>query len=190
MKRPKSRVSVLALAAVGLGAVAAAGLAFAARPGRNAHVPQPAKAVDIDRYAGRWFELGRYDNRFEHDCEGVTADYAKRSDGLIEVINTCHDKAPDGPTRTSRGRAKIVPGSNGAKLKVSFFGPFFVGDYWVLDHADDYAWSIVGGGSGRFLWLLSRVPAPPAAFRADLIRRAAALGYDPAAIRETRQLPP
>ena len=30
------------------------------------------------------------------------------------------------------------------------------GDYWVLDHADDYSWSIVGEGSGRYLWLLSR----------------------------------
>ncbi|MGH1558310.1 lipocalin family protein [Caulobacter segnis] len=34
------------------------------------------------------------------------------------------------------------------------------GDYWVLDHADDYSWSIVGEGSGGILWLLSRRACP------------------------------
>ncbi len=42
------------------------------------------------------------------------------------------------------GKAKVVEGSNNTKLKVSFFGPFYLGDYWILDHADDYSWSIVG----------------------------------------------
>ena len=34
------------------------------------------------------------------------------------------------------GRARVVDKATNAKLKVSFFGPFW-GDYWVLDHAED-----------------------------------------------------
>lgn len=44
-------------------------------PVGNANVPQPAKAVDLAQYVGRWYEIARYENGFEKGCEGVTADY-------------------------------------------------------------------------------------------------------------------
>jgi len=78
-----------------------------------------------------------------------------------------------------------VAGSGNAKLKVSFFGPFYVGDYWVLDHADDYSWSIVGEPSGRYLWLLSRSAEPSPQTRRLIEDRARALGYDTSLIRPT-----
>jgi apolipoprotein D and lipocalin family protein len=159
-----------------------------AGPSGNPKPPQPAKSVDLDRYVGRWYEVARYDMRFEKGCEGVTADYSKRPDGLIRVLNTCHQGAVDGPVKTSEGKAKVVDPATNAKLKVSFFGPFW-GDYWVLDHADDYSWSIVGEGSGKYLWLLARKP-PTDLEREALTARARALGYDTAMLRPTKQLAP
>ena len=179
-----------ALAALALTCAAALSLTgcgpLARGPIGNGAVPQPAKPVDLGRYAGTWYELGRYENAFERDCEGVTAEYRPLAGGEIEVINTCHKGGPDGPAKIARGRAKVVAGSGDAKLKVSFFGPFF-GDYWVLDHADDYAWSIVGEPSGRYLWILSRSPRPAPAGQAELTARAHDLGYDTRLIRPTRQ---
>ena len=64
-----------------------------------------------------------------------------------------------------------MPDTGNAKLKVAFIGPFFVGNYWVLDHAEDYAWSIVGEGSRRFLWVLTREPVPSSDLQAELIER-------------------
>jgi len=157
-------------------------------PSGNAAVPQPAKPVDLERYLGRWYELARYENRFERGCEGVTAEYSQRPDGMIGVLNTCREGAPDGKARAAEGRAKVVEGSDGAKLKVAFFGPFF-GDYWVLDRADDYSWAIVGEPSGRFLWILSRDPAPGQAVVDGHIARAAALGYDTTMIKRVAQPP-
>ena len=79
-----------------------------------------------------------------------------------------------------------MPGSDNAKLKVSFFGPFYVGDYWVLDHADDYSWSIVGEPSGRYLWLLSRTAQPDELTRNTIEARTRALGYDWSMVRMTQ----
>lgn len=155
-------------------------------PVGNPAVPQPAKSVDLNRYAGLWYEIGRYENGFERGCEGVTAQYALRDDGLIGVTNTCRQGAVDGPIKTAQGKAKVVAGAQNAKLKVSFFGPFYLGDYWVLDRADDYAWSIVGEPSGRYLWLLSRTAQPSAQTRATIMERTQALGYDLSLVRETR----
>ena len=150
----------------------------------NTAVPQPAKPVELSRYLGHWYELARYEQGFQKDCDGVTADYALRDDGKVEVVNTC--RKPDGSVKQATGKAKVVDTATGAKLKVSFFGPFY-GDYWVLDHADDYSWSIVGEASGRYLWLLSREENPGAAKLAMLVERAKAMGYDTSMLRITRQ---
>ncbi|KQR76439.1 lipocalin [Burkholderia sp. Leaf177] len=168
----------------GLGVLAACASAGNNKSG-NDDVPEPAKAVDLDRYLGQWYEFARYENRFERGCEAVTANYAKREDGLISVINSCRKGSVNGAPKSVEGKAKIVADSNNAKLKVSFFGPFYVGDYWVLDHADDYTWSIVGEPSGRYLWILTREAKPSAQLRTALIDRARKLGYDVTLLRET-----
>ena len=150
----------------------------------NRSVPQPRKSVDLQRYLGRWYEIARYEQSFEKGCEGVTADYGLRPDGVINVVNRC--RKPDGKTHKARGKAKVVDKETNAKLKVSFFRPFY-GDYWVLDHADDYSWSIVGEPSGRYLWILAREPTPTEAKVSDLIRRVRTLGYDTSMLLRTKQ---
>ena len=158
---------------------------FQAGPVGNATVPQPAKAVDLDRYLGRWYEFGRYEAGFQKGCEAVTAEYSLHDDGTISVLNSCRKGGVDGKLDTATGKAKIVDGSQNAKLKVSFFGPFY-GDYWVLDRADDYSWAIVGEPSGRYLWMLTRTAKPDAATRAMLEGRVKALGYDWSLVRLTQ----
>jgi apolipoprotein D and lipocalin family protein len=181
-------VAALAAAAAGIGAWALRE-AFFAGPVGNRSVPEPAKPVDLSRYVGRWYEMARYENRFERGCEAVTAQYSLRDDGLIDVVNTCGKEVDNGKARISRGKAKVVEGSGNAKLKVSFLGPFYVGDYWVLDHADDYSWSIVGEPSGRYLWILTRQRAPDEFTRQMLMQRVRSLGYDDTLVRPTQQAP-
>ena len=163
-------------------------LACVGRPTGNMAVPDPTKPVDLERYAGRWYELARYENRFETGCEGVTADYRVRPDGKVGVVNTCRQGAADGPTKSTEGYAEVVEGSNGAKLKVTFFWPFY-GDYWVLDRGGDYGWAIVREPSGEYLWILSRDPTPGKAVLDGHLERAKELGYDLGLVRITEQPP-
>ncbi|MFN0023347.1 MAG: lipocalin family protein [Parvularculaceae bacterium] len=143
---------------------------------RRADPPLEAvERVDLDRYLGRWYEIARLPNNFQKNCEAVTATYSMRDDGLIKVVNQCGAFAGSKP-REAIGRAKIVDAATNAKLKVSFFGPFW-GDYWVIDLKDDYSRAIVGEPSGRYLWVLSREPAIPEAERAELLTTLDRLGY-------------
>lgn len=180
----KLLIPALVLGALGALALSGCTTVFSKHPVGNRAVPEPAKAVEISRYLGRWYELARYEQGFQKDCEGVSADYARREDGMISVLNRC--RKPDGTIKDAKGRAKIVDPATNAKLKVSFFGPFY-GDYWVLDHADDYSWSIVGEPSGRYLWILSRDATPGQARLNELIGRVRALGYDTSMLRITQQ---
>lgn len=150
-------------------------------PVGNASVPEPAKSVDVQRYMGRWYEQYRYEASFQKDMDSVTALYTLKSDGTVRVENSGIRKGK--PTEAT-GKAKIVDTTTNAKLKVSFFGPFY-GDYWVLDHGDDYEWSIVGEPSGRYLWVLTREEKPSADFLSSLEVRVKNLGYNWNLIRKT-----
>lgn len=161
--------------------------ACAGGPVGNSDVPEPAKSVDLQRYSGLWYEFARYENRFEQDCEAVTAEYAPSPDGPIAVKNSCREATIDGPLKVSEGKARPAGDPKGAKLKVSFFGPALMTNYWVLDRGENYEWAIVGEGSGRFLWILTREPQPSAERRVELIARAKSLGYDTDMLRYTEQ---
>ena len=185
---PKLTIAALALLIAGLGVVSNVRRSKR-RSTRHLAPPVPAKSVDLDRYLGLWHEFARYDSWFEHNDEGVTAEYSLRPDGLIRVVNASRSGSPTGRRRWAEARARVVPGSGNAKLKVAFFGPFFIGNYWVLDHAEDYAWSIVGEGSRRYLWILTRAAVPPPDLQAMLIDRVRSLGYDTTMLHLTQQPP-
>ena len=146
------------------------------------------ESVDIERYLGRWYEIARFPNNFEEGCEGVTAEYDLRPDGLISVINTCRKGATDGKAEVAKGRARVVDEVTNAKLEVSFFGPFW-GDYWILYLAEDYSLSLVGEPSGRYLWILSRTPEISPEHRQAAIGTLNALGYNTEALYFTKQPP-
>jgi apolipoprotein D and lipocalin family protein len=184
----KKRIPLLIAWAAGVLALSAC--AYRGGPVGNAAVPQPARPVALEAYLGKWYEYARYEAPFQKGCEAVTADYSRRDDGLIRVVNSCRQGGVDGKLKQAAGKARIVDGGEGAKLKVSFFGPFY-GDYWVLDRGEPgldgrYPWSIVGEPSGRFLWLLTREPRPDPANAALIEARAAELGYDLSLLRRTR----
>jgi apolipoprotein D and lipocalin family protein len=159
---------------------------FEKGPVGNSHVPEPAKSVELKPYLGRWYEIARYEAGFQKGCEFVTADYSLRTDGKIKVVNSCRRGGPDAPLDSVEGQAYVVDGSQNAKLRVSFFWPFY-GNYWVLDHGEAYDWTIVGEPSGHYLWLMTRDPSPSAETVQKLKDRAAQMGYDLGLLRMTRQ---
>ncbi|WP_310632070.1 lipocalin family protein [Paraburkholderia sp.] len=177
----KMLVAALAGAALLVGACATI-----ARPGPvgNRAVPEPARPVDLTQYMGRWYEQLRYEASFEKDMDEVTADYSLNPDGSVKVVNRGR-RAGAKAFSESVGKAKVADPATNAKLKVSFFGPFY-GNYWILDHADNYDWSIVGEPSGRYLWVLTRAARPSPDVLDRLRKRVEALGYDASLIRVTR----
>lgn len=181
------RKVVIAAAAVGIPVLLAACVSIP-RPGPvgNRSVPEPAKSVDLQQYLGRWYEQFRYEASFQKGMEAVTADYSRNSDGSIRVVNRGRKGGVTGKEKSSTGKAKVVDETTNAKLKVSFFGPFY-GDYWVLDHGDRYEWSIVGEPSGRYLWALTRERNPDPTMIKMLEARARELGYDMSLVRRTQQ---
>ena len=142
--------------------------------------------VDLTRYQGKWYEIARLPFRFEKDCAGdVTAQYERKPDGSIEVVNTCRKE--DGSLKRSKGTAQLRDKSGpNSQLKVTFFWPFS-GDYWILDLNEEYRWALVGAPNRKYLWVLSRTPQLPAHIYEQLLSKARTLGFDAAKMTRTRQ---
>jgi apolipoprotein D and lipocalin family protein len=150
-----------------------------------AQAPGPVRAVpfvDLNRYAGDWFEVARFPNRFQQQCVGdVRASYARRPDGRIDVINRCRTATGD---TEAYGLARIVDERFSSKLKVRFapawlsWLPMVWGDYWIVGLASDYSWAVVGDPAREYLWILARAPALGDDAMAAARMAARANGYD------------
>jgi apolipoprotein D and lipocalin family protein len=142
--------------------------------------------VDLQRYLGVWYEIATLPQVFERGCVGVTAEYSLMRTGDIRVVNTCIQGTLDGQARTARGRAKVVDRRTNAKLKVSFFWPFW-GAYWIIGLDEDYRWAVVGHPGRDYLWILSRSPQMDDALYRSILDLVAKQGYDLTRITRTPQ---
>ncbi len=140
----------------------------------RAEPPPVVPRVDLPRYMGTWHEIAKFPNRFQRGCTCTTATYALRPDGKVSVVNRCG--TADGKGKQSRGWAKVADAATGAKLKVTFFWPFF-GDYWILDLDPDYRRVLVGTPDRKYLWILAREPRLGEADYEALVAKARQLGF-------------
>ena len=110
--------------------------------------------VELEKYLGKWYEIAHLPARFQEGCSDTTATYTLSKDGSISVLNEC---MKNGKVKKAKGKAKVVDKSSGAKLKVTFFRPFY-GDYWIIKLGNDYDYAVVGTPNRKYLWILSRTP--------------------------------
>jgi apolipoprotein D and lipocalin family protein len=138
---------------------------------------EPVQGFEAERYLGRWYEVARLDHSFERNLTNVTAEYSRRDDGSVRVINRGYD-TDEGQWSDIEGVARFVGEEDSAHLKVSFFGPFYA-SYVVfgLDQ-EAYSYAFVSGFNRDYLWLLARSPEVSGQLRAEFIQRAKALGFD------------
>jgi len=134
------------------------------------------KRFDIERYAGKWYEVMRLPIVWQTDCKGATAEYgAIPGTNSISVNNTCLGENGE-EIRTRLGRADYVREDEEyifpVEFKISFDEtaegtqiPAFIKDlnvgtdqpYWI-EYTDYDNFAVVGGPTRQYVWLLSREP--------------------------------
>jgi apolipoprotein D and lipocalin family protein len=151
-----------------------------------------AQAVDMGRFDGRWFEIARSPNDVQKDCRRAQIDFTPQSRAnRYGIAVTCTRRA-DGVVETLRANARVIdPGTN-RNFRFSLTGLLSFGglagqNYRVQAHADDYSWAILSLPNRSDWWIWHRSQSPSAATRADLVRRAAALGLPTAEVVQTGQ---
>jgi apolipoprotein D and lipocalin family protein len=169
-----------------LGSLAMAGCAASTTQRLGLPELRTVPHVDLERYVGTWYDVASFPQRFQRGCAGTTATYVIRGDGKIDVLNRCRDGSLTGKERTARGRARVVDRSTNAKLKVSFFRPFW-GDYWIIDLGPNYEYAAVGHPGRDYLWILSRAPQLDGVVYEGILGRLREQGYEVERLNRTLQ---
>lgn len=110
--------------------------------------------LDLERYLGTWYEIGRFPLRSENGMEDITAVYNLKKDGKIEVINSGYIK---GKKKGIRGTAWLRDKKCTGALFVRFFWPFKA-EYNVIKLDENYSYAVVMGDTKDSLWILNRSP--------------------------------
>ncbi len=135
------------------------------------------KNVDLNQYAGLWYEIARFPNSFEKGLECVTATYTLKDNGKIEVLNKGHVSENKQKVKTAKGTARIPDVNFPGQLKVSFFWPFS-GDYYIIALDKNYQYALVGDPSRKYLWVLSKNKTLEPAIYDNLLDIAQKNGFD------------
>ena len=130
--------------------------------------------VELEKYLGKWYEIAHLPAKFQEGCTDTLATYTLSKDGSISVLNEC---TINGKVKRSKGKAKVVDKNSNAKLKVTFFWPFY-GDYWIINLGKDYDYAVVGTPNRKYLWILSRTLQMDDKLFSQLIEFVKAKGFD------------
>lgn len=140
--------------------------------------PQGTTVVEnfnVQRFAGRWYEIARLDHPFERGLDRVSATYTLNPDNSITVINRGYN-ADRGMWQSIDGTALFTGSPTRGALKVSFFGPFY-GGYNILYLDQDYRLAVICGPDRSYLWLLARAPVITPQQKQQLLDSAARQGF-------------
>jgi apolipoprotein D and lipocalin family protein len=147
---------------------------------------QTVPNVDVNKYAGKWFEIASFPQRFQKGCQCTTAEYTMTDKGYLIVENRCNRDSITGPQSYIKGKAFVTKNSGNAKLLVQFFWPLKA-KYWIIDLADDYSYAVVSHPSKNYLWILSRTPQMDEVTYKAIIARLETKGFDLVKLVKTRQ---
>ena len=188
MPLPVSRLALIALGLLG----ATMTVLAAARERHEGSDLEPIASLNVPRYLGAWYEIAKYPNRFQKQCDrDTTAHYSLQPGGGIQVINRF--RRADGRIDEAVGSARQIGPADSPKLEVRFapgwlsFLPMVWGDYWVIDLDPDYQLAAVSEPKREYLWILSRTPTVPRQTLAALLDRLERQGFDLGRLEATRQ---
>jgi apolipoprotein D and lipocalin family protein len=142
--------------------------------------------VDLERYAGVWYEIARFPHRFEKDLVGVTATYTLREDGKIGVLNQGYKGSFEGKLKKAKAKAKVPDPAQPGRLKVYFF-PLVGAEYNIMVLDEEYRYALVGSSTPNFLWILSRTSRIDEATYEMLVEEARRRGYDVSMLQKVPQ---
>ena len=135
------------------------------------------KEVNLEKYAGKWFEIAKLPNRFEKGLECATATYTIKKNGKIEVFNQAYLSNNKSKIKNINGTAWVPNPAYPGILKVRFFWPFS-GDYQIIYLDEQYNHVLVGSPSRKYLWILARTKQLDDATYNKLLEIAKTNGFD------------
>ncbi|MGZ3883179.1 MAG: lipocalin family protein [Bacteroidia bacterium] len=148
-------------------------------------IPKPLKALDLHKYAGKWYLIACIPTLFDKNWNHVTESYTINSKGTVDIFTTY---VKDGETneRSLRSKGFPVKGTHNMKWKVQFFWPIKT-DYLVEELCPDYSYVVIGHPKKKFLYIMNRSGIMSPHREAGIIEHCREKGYNISKLKKIKQ---
>lgn len=143
----------------------------------------PIQNLELQKYLGRWYEIGKLPKYEQRQLTHVTAYYHLDAKGILRVKNTGYR---NGKEREIRGKAWQRGSRTSGALYVQFFWPL-KGHYNIIKLAEDYRYAVVAGKGKESLWILGREKQLSKADLTEIMHFLHVHGFDATRIQKTEQ---
>jgi apolipoprotein D and lipocalin family protein len=141
----------------------------------TAPVNKPADKLDLAKFGGKWYSLASIPTMYDKGSRETTTNYSLTKDGYYSVVTTCKKGEKD-EIKTYKSKLFTADNTDG-EMQAQFLWPFKV-DYWVIELADDYSYTVVGHPDHKFLFIMSRKPNMDKKLYEEIVARCKARGYE------------
>ncbi|SMR76313.1 MULTISPECIES: lipocalin family protein [Stenotrophomonas] len=156
------------LLALSLGGPAVA--ANSSPPSRNSAAEASADgAIDLQRFMGTWYVIGRVPNFIERGHVASVNQYELREDHKVAITYRYRDGFGE-PLQEIRARASVDPDSGNHGWRTWFYRVVPTHSR-VLEVAPDYSWALIGYPGREMAWIFARTPDMDKALYKDLAER-------------------
>jgi len=147
---------------------------------------ETVKNVDLDRYAGTWYEIARIPNQHEKGMVEVTSTLKRVGKKKYALINSGNKGSKGGKRTTVKGLIDIPDHKNTGNLKVKVF--LFSVDFKIIDvDHENYNYALVTSDEGKHLWIFSKSPIMDPQEYDKMVESARQKGFDVARLERVSQ---
>ena len=75
---------------------------------------RPVAHLEIASMMGRWYEVARFPNSIQRNCQAGASDWIRTSADAFAVTQSCHKGTPDGPLAEWKAKARVADPSTTA----------------------------------------------------------------------------
>lgn len=114
-----------------------------------------SKQLDIEKFMGNWYVIAGRFTSFEDGAHNAIEIYTWNEKKERIDIEFYFNKDSFKGEKKSIPQKGYIQNELNTHWKVSPFWPLKF-NYLVLDFAEDYSWTAIGTGDGKFLWIMAR----------------------------------
>ncbi|WP_049426205.1 lipocalin family protein, partial [Stenotrophomonas maltophilia] len=141
-------------------------------PSPRASTPRatdPDAPIDLKRFMGTWYVIGRVPNFIERGHVASVNDYELRDEHKVGITYRYRDGFGE-PLQEVRARASVDPDSGNHGWRTWFYRVVPTHSR-VLEVAPDYSWALIGYPGREMAWIFSRTPDMDKALYKELAER-------------------
>jgi len=137
-------------------ALAAVEPAAPSTPGATAERGDPDAPVNLQRFMGTWYVIGRVPNFIERGHVASVNEYTLRDGQKVGIVYRYRDGF-DEPAEEIKARASVDEDSGNHDWRTWFYR-IVPTNSRVLEVAPDYSWALIGYPGREMAWIFARQP--------------------------------